>query len=126
VGGEVTEVKTMSSRMSWAALACAAVVAAGCAGDDASGFPDLAEPATSEPESDAEEPAEAATMPDVVGQPADEAVAELEELGFQVTTGVVRTTEMEPDLVYRSEPAAGRRVQEGQRVTLRIAAEPRQ
>jgi hypothetical protein len=117
----------MSSRMSWAALVCAAVVAAGCAGDDASGFPDLAEPATSEPEeSDAEEATGTATMPDVVGQPADEAVAELEELGFQVTTGVVRTTEMEPDLVYRSEPAPGRRVQEGQRITLRIAAEPRQ
>jgi hypothetical protein len=110
------------------ALLGAMVIAAGCAGDDATGFPEPAAEAEGVAENgdaDAAEATDASTMPDVVGMPVDEAVAELEGLGFQVTTGVVRTTEIEPDLVYRSEPAAGRRVQEGQRVTLRVSAEPR-
>jgi hypothetical protein len=119
----------MRSRFGWVVLAGAAAVAAGCGGADDTGFPDLAEPVSAEADggSDAEAAeSEAATMPDVIGVPVDDAVGQLEELGFQVTTGVVRTTEMEPDLVYRSEPAPGRRVMDGQRVTLRVAAEPRQ
>jgi len=103
----------------------AAMLLAGCGGGDDDGSD------TAAAETDAAEEAEEArpagpTMPDVIGKPVDEAVAELEEAGYVVSTGLVRTTEMEPDLVYRSEPAPGRQVKEGQRVTLRIAAEPRE
>ncbi|MEX2505126.1 MAG: PASTA domain-containing protein [Egicoccus sp.] len=105
----------------------AAMLLAGCGGDGGT------ETVAAETGGDAEEAEEAEeaepagpTMPDVVGKPIEEAVAELEEAGFVVSQGVVRTTEMEPDLVYRSEPAAGRQVKEGQRVTLRVAAEPRE
>jgi beta-lactam-binding protein with PASTA domain len=109
-------------------MALSMALVAGCGGgaEPGASFDDDGEPAGSEAEEAVEEAAEASTMPDVVGLPVDEATAALEEAGFRVSTGVVRTTEMEPDLVYRSEPAPGRRVQEGQRVTLRIAAEPRQ
>jgi hypothetical protein len=124
---EVANVRT-SSRAWVGALLCAAVVTAGCGGEgDATGFPDPVDAdGVADTGDDAEEAAEPSTMPDVVGLPVDEAVAELESLGFNVSTGVVRTTEVEPDLVYRSEPHPGQRVQEGQRVTLRISAEPRQ
>jgi hypothetical protein len=117
-----------SSRARVGALLCAMMVAAGCGGEvDATGFPDPVDAdGVAEPGDGAEEAAEPSTMPDVVGLPVDEAVAELEALGFNVSTGIVRTTEVEPDLVYRSEPHPGQRVQEGQRVTLRISAEPRQ
>jgi hypothetical protein len=115
-------------RSSWAGVALATILVAGCGGgaEPGASFDDDGEPAGTEADEAVEEAAEASTMPDVVGLPVDEATAALEEAGFRVSTGVVRTTEMEPDLVYRSEPAPGRRVQEGQRVTLRIAAEPRQ
>jgi hypothetical protein len=118
-----------SSRARVAALlSAAAVITAGCGGEvDATGFPDPVDVDGAADTGDgAAEAAEPSTMPDVVGLPVDEAVAELEALGFNVSTGVVRTTEVEPDLVYRSEPHPGQRVQEGQRVTLRISAEPRQ
>jgi hypothetical protein len=118
-----------TSRAGLAALAGAAMIVVGCGGD-AGEFPtaDGADVSTDAGEEQGEAEAEAdehPTMPDVIGMDADEAVAELEAQGFNVSTGVIRTTEMEPDLVYRSEPGPGRRVQEGQRVTLRIAAEPR-
>lgn len=121
-----------------AALLSAAVLAAGCASGDAAGFPDdgattqatEAGDGTTTEADEADEGGEEAeapgTMPDLVGQDAEEAVAQLEKQGFQVSTGIVRTTEMEPGLVYRSEPAPGRQVSEGQRVTLRIAEEPRE
>lgn len=105
-----------------------AVLVAGCGGGDDGGEEPSEEtgaPAGTEGET-AEEAVEASRMPDVIGLPKDEAVAQLEELGFVVGTGIVRTTAMEPDLVYRSEPAAGQTVTEGQRVTLRIAGEPRE
>ena len=104
-------------------MLCVAVIAVGCGGGGTTGADPGGgeEPAGSEDEQTSDQP----TMPDVVGMPVDEAVAQLEEAGFTVGTGVVRTTEMEPDLVYRSEPAAGQQVQEGQRITLRIAAEPK-
>lgn len=101
----------------------AAVLLAGCGGEDDGGTETVA--AESDGEAEEVQPA-GPTMPDVVGKPVEEAVAELEEAGFVVSQGLVRTTEMEPDLVYRSEPAAGRQVKEGQRVTLRVAAEPRE
>jgi hypothetical protein len=123
---EVSNV-TMRSRARMGALLCAMVVAAGCGGEvDATGFPDPVDADDVADGDDAAEAAEPSTMPDVIGLPVDEAVAELESLGFNVSTGVVRTTEVEPDLVYRTEPHPGQRVQEGQRVTLRISAEPRQ
>ncbi|MFA9428875.1 PASTA domain-containing protein [Egicoccus sp. AB-alg2] len=113
------------ARTRWSALLCAAVLAVGCGGGGTTG----AEPTGDDEEpagSQAEEAGDQQTMPDVVGMPVDDAVAQLEEAGFTVSTGLVRTTEMEPDLVYRTEPAPGRQVQDGQRVTLRVAAEPRE
>jgi beta-lactam-binding protein with PASTA domain len=111
-----------------AALLCAAVFVAGCGGDgEANAVSDEDPGGTASTDDQAgDDGTEELSMPDVVGMPVDDAVAELEELGLQVSTGVVRTTEMEPELVYRSEPAPGRRLQEGQRVILRIAGEPRQ
>jgi hypothetical protein len=118
---------TSGSRL--AVLLCAAVLAAACSGGSVEGMPvppgDVEEPTTDDGDESAEGTVDASTMPDVIGTPVDEAVAQLEELGFRVSTGLVRTTEMDPDLVYRSEPSPGRQVQEGQRVTLRVAAEPR-
>jgi hypothetical protein len=107
-------------------LLCAAVLAVGCGGGGDPGTFD-ADVGAEEEAGDAEtaEATEPGEMPDVIGMHVDDAVAELEEAGFRVSTGVVRTTEIEPDLVYRSEPPPGRRVQEGQRITLRVAAEPR-
>jgi hypothetical protein len=111
-----------------------AVFLAGCASGDVGSFPD--DGATTGATADSGDGTEAGedggeteasgTMPDLIGRDADEAVAELEEQGFQVSTGIVRTTEMEPGLVYRSEPAPGRQVQQGQRITLRVADEPRE
>jgi hypothetical protein len=115
-----------TSRSTASLLLCAAVLAVGCGGDGDPGT--FEEDAGVEAEAGDTETAEAEApgeMPDVIGMHVDDAVAELEEAGFQVSTGIVRTTEVEPDVVYRSEPPPGRRVQEGQRVTLRIAAEPR-
>jgi hypothetical protein len=115
-----------TSRSTASALLCAAVLAAGCGGGGEPGSFDE-DPAAETEAGDAEgaETTGSGEMPDVVGMHVDDAVAELEEAGFRVSTGIVRTTEVEPDLVYRSEPSPGRRVQEGQRVTLRVAAEPR-
>lgn len=118
-----------------AALLSAAVLAAGCASGDVDGFPDdgattqateAGDGTTTEADDGGEEAEAPGTMPDLIGQDAEEAVAQLEAQGFQVSTGIVRTTEMEPGLVYRSEPAPGRQVREAQRVTLRIAEEPRE
>lgn len=125
---------TTRSTATFVALLSAAVLAAACASGDVDGFPDdgVTTQATEAGEGTAADPDEGeeaeapGTMPDLVGQDGEEAVAQLEEQGFQVSTGVVRTTEMEPGLVYRSEPAPGRQVQAGQRITLRIAAEPRE
>jgi hypothetical protein len=121
--------RTMTAR--WTILVGAAVLAAACGGGPGEGasFDDPGGGTTADAADAAdaaEEAVEASTMPDVVGMPADEGIAQLEELGFQVSTGVVRTTEMEPDLVFRTEPAPGRSIREGQRVTVRISAEPRQ
>ncbi|MFA9445392.1 PASTA domain-containing protein [Egicoccus sp. AB-alg6-2] len=116
-----------TTKAGWAGVLGAAVLLAGCGGGDTgTTAPEEEAPAGSTTDEAAEEAEEASRMPDMIGRPVDEAVAELEELGFVVSTGLVRTTEMEPDLVYRSEPAPGRQVTEGQRVTLRVAAEPRQ
>jgi hypothetical protein len=122
------------SKTGMAALVTAAVLAAGCGGaggaDD--GFGEElglgAEPTedAGDDGSDGDGAIDASRMPDVVGMPAEEAVALLEDLGFRVSTGIVRTTETEPDLVHRSEPAADRPLQPGQGITLRIAAEPRE
>jgi hypothetical protein len=123
------------STATWAALASAAVLAAGCASGEVGDFPDNgattdATEAVDDTATDADADGDGAeapgAMPDLIGLDADEAVASLEDQGFQVSTGIVRTTEMEPGLVYRSEPAPGRQVREGQRVTLRIAGEPRE
>jgi hypothetical protein len=120
--------RTMTSR--WTILVGVAVLAAACGGGPGEGAsfddPGGATADAADAAEAAEEAVEAATMPDVVGMPADEGIAQLEELGFQVSTGVVRTTEVEPDLVFRTEPAPGRSIREGQRVTVRISAEPRQ
>jgi hypothetical protein len=125
---------TTRSTATFVALLSAAVLALGCASGEVDGFPDdgvtteATEAGDGTPaDGDEGEEAEApGTMPDLVGQDGEDAVAQLEEQGFQVSTGVVRTTEMEAGLVYRSEPAPGRQVQQGQRITLRIAAEPRE
>lgn len=103
----------------------AAMLVAGCGGGDDDGTETVAAETDGTEEGEQEQPA-GPTMPDVIGMPVDEATAELEAAGFVVSTGIVRTTAMEPDLVYRSEPAPGRQVKEGQRVTLRVAAEPRE
>jgi hypothetical protein len=122
------------SKTGMAALVTAAVLAAGCGGaggaDDGFGEElglgaDPTEDAGDDG-SDGDGAIDASRMPDVVGMPAEEAVALLEDLGFRVSTGIVRTTETEPDLVHRSEPAADRPLQPGQGITLRIAAEPRE
>lgn len=123
------------STATFVALLCAAVLAAACASGELEGFPD--DGATTQapedgdgqpadPDEEAEEAEAPQTMPDLIGQDAEDATGQLEEQGFQVSTGVVRTTEMEPGLVYRSEPAPGRQVREGQRITLRVAGEPRE
>ena len=128
---------TTRSTATFVALLSAAVFAAACASGEVDGFPDDGvtteateagdgTPADPDEGEEAEEAEAPGTMPDLVGQDGEAAVAQLEEQGFQVSTGVVRTTEMEPGLVYRSEPAPGRQVQAGQRITLRIAAEPRE
>jgi hypothetical protein len=119
--------------------AAAALLLVGCGGapDAAAGLPDevlneeldLGE-ATADGTADAaaedaaDEPVVDDRLPDVVGLPSDEAVATLEELGFEVRTGVVFTTETAPDLVHRSEPAPGALVRPGQGIVLRVAAEP--
>jgi hypothetical protein len=127
---------TTRSTATVAALLSAAVLAAGCASGDVGGFPDdgaTTDATTEAGDGTVTEPAggdgaaEApGTMPDLIGRDAEEAVAELEGQGFQVSTGIVRTTEMEPGLVYRSEPSPGREIRAGQRITLRIAEEPRE
>jgi hypothetical protein len=121
-----------------AGLVATALAVAGCSGGGGSGaaiddpmaaelgLTDDADDGGEEAEDAAEEAVEDDRMPDVVGMPADEAVELLEGLGFRVSTGVVRTTERDPDLVHRSEPAPGTRIQPGQGVTLRVAAEPRE
>ncbi|HSK24893.1 MAG TPA: PASTA domain-containing protein [Egicoccus sp.] len=112
------------TRRALGAVLAATLLLAGCGGDDG-GTETAAADNGGTAEAEEAEPA-GPTMPDVVGLPVDEAVAQLEEAGFVVSTGIVRTTEVEPDLVYRSEPAAGRQVKEGQRITLRVSAEPRE
>jgi hypothetical protein len=120
------------SKTGMAALVTAAVLAAGCGGAD-DGFGEelgLGDEPTEDAGDDGSDGSDgvidASRMPDVVGMPAEEAVALLEDLGFRVSTGIVRTTETAPDLVHRSEPAADRPLQPGQGITLRIAAEPRE
>lgn len=117
--------KSTRRALGGAALA-ATVLLAGCGGGGDDGTETVAAETGDTAEAEGEAESTSPTMPDVIGKPVDEATAELEEAGFVVSTGVVRTTEMEPDLVYRSEPAPGRQVKEGQRVTLRVAAEPRE
>jgi hypothetical protein len=134
--GEQDHTVTTRSSATLAALLSAAVLAAGCASGDVGGFPDdgatadvtteAGDGTVTEAEEDDGNAAAPGTMPDLVGRDGEEAVGELEEQGFQVSTGIVRTTEMEPGLVYRSEPAPGRQIQAGQRITLRIAGEPRE
>jgi hypothetical protein len=112
-------------RWTGAAVLCAALLVAGCGGPEAGESFDGTGDTAEDGGDAAEEATEVPRMPDVLGMHVDEATAELEAAGFTVGTGVVRTTEMDPDLVYRSEPAPGQQVREGQRVTLRVAAEPR-
>jgi hypothetical protein len=128
-------VKTKSNALV-AGLAASALLLVGCGGapDAAAELPDdlmgeeleLDGAVDDETEAAAEAAVEDDRLPDVVGLPADEAIALLEDLGFEVRTGVVRTTETEPDVVHRSEPAPGALIRPGQGIVLRVAAEPRE
>jgi hypothetical protein len=113
-----------------AAIAAATLVLAGCSGGaDPGEFdlgPDDAEDATTTDDGSEADEDDELRMPDVVGMHVDEAVELLEEAGFRVSTGIVRTRDREPELVHRSEPPPGRLVQEGQGIVLRVAAEPRE
>ncbi len=62
-------------------------------------------------------------MPLLIGEPADEASAELERLGLEPRIVNEQTDEQEPGNVFAQDPPAGNPVDVGAEVTLRVAAE---
>jgi eukaryotic-like serine/threonine-protein kinase len=64
------------------------------------------------------------TVPNVVGQPADQAQAALEDAGFRVTRATEPSTEEQRDLVVKQNPTANEEVDEGSEVTITIGGGP--
>ena len=63
-------------------------------------------------------------VPDVTGQPLDEARATLEDAGFKVDTTDQETRDEEPGTVLAQTPARRQRAPKGSTVTLTVAKEP--
>jgi eukaryotic-like serine/threonine-protein kinase len=68
---------------------------------------------------------EQVSVPDVVGDPFDEARADLERAGFVVSRRDQVTDDEEPGTVLKQSPGAGQDVDKGATVTLSVAKEPR-
>ena len=66
---------------------------------------------------------EQVTVPDVVGDPLDDATAELERAGLSVSVSRQETADAEPDTVLSQNPAGNAEVDEGSTVTLTVAKE---
>jgi len=64
-------------------------------------------------------------VPNVVGQPASQAQATLEALGFTVERGEEFSTEVPRGSVIRTEPPAGRRAPRGSEITMVVSRGPR-
>jgi beta-lactam-binding protein with PASTA domain/predicted Ser/Thr protein kinase len=64
------------------------------------------------------------TVPNVVGQPADQAQAALEDAGLRVTRATEPSTEEQRDLVVKQNPTANEQVDEGSEVTITIGGGP--
>jgi serine/threonine-protein kinase len=67
---------------------------------------------------------EKTAVPDVVGQPQDQAAATLRAAGFEVSTTEREDADAEPGTVLEQDPAAGTQAAEGAQVTLTIATPP--
>jgi beta-lactam-binding protein with PASTA domain/predicted Ser/Thr protein kinase len=63
-------------------------------------------------------------VPNVVGQPADQAQAALEEAGFRVTRATETSNEEQRDLVVKQDPTANEEAEEGSEVTITIGGGP--
>jgi eukaryotic-like serine/threonine-protein kinase len=63
-------------------------------------------------------------VPNVVGQPADQAEAALEAKGFSVTRATEPSTAEQRDLVTKQDPGANEQAEEGSKVTITIGAGP--
>ena len=66
----------------------------------------------------------AVEVPDVVGEPADEAVAELEELGFTTSIVEQNSDEVEEGLVIETNPRAGVTVAPGTEILVVVSTGP--
>jgi eukaryotic-like serine/threonine-protein kinase len=64
------------------------------------------------------------TVPNVVGQSADQAERELEAEGLRVARATEASTEEQRDLVINQDPTANEQVEEGSEVTITIGAGP--
>jgi beta-lactam-binding protein with PASTA domain/serine/threonine protein kinase len=64
------------------------------------------------------------TVPNVVGQPADQAQAALEAQGFSVKRATEPSAEEQRDVVTKQDPQANDQVEEGSDVTITIGAGP--
>ena len=64
------------------------------------------------------------TVPNVVGQPADQAQAALEGEGFRVTRATEPSAEEQRDLVVKQDPTANEQAEEGSEITITIGAGP--
>ena len=64
------------------------------------------------------------TVPNVVGQSADQAERALEAEGFRVARATEASTEEQRDLVIRQDPTANEQVEEGSEVTITIGGGP--
>ena len=62
-------------------------------------------------------------VPVVIGQPADEARATLDEAGFDVKTELVEN-EGDPNIVFAQDPVAGTKIDKGDTVTIRVSKGP--
>ncbi|MDT0342120.1 Stk1 family PASTA domain-containing Ser/Thr kinase [Streptomyces litchfieldiae] len=67
---------------------------------------------------------ESVEVPDVVGDPFDEAEAELEKLGFEVSREEQESEEDQPDTVLEQSVEAGEQAEPGSEITLTVAVEP--
>lgn len=64
------------------------------------------------------------TVPDVVGEPEDSAIEQLEDEGFAVETQAVAVEDVEPAVVVEQAPDAGSEAPAGSTVTLSVAGQP--
>ena len=62
-------------------------------------------------------------VPVVIGQPADEARATLEEAGFDVATAL-EENDGTPNIVFAQDPVAGTKIDKGDTVTIRVSKGP--